>query len=272
MLLQIRDLTVEFATAGQWVRAVDGVSLALEVGQTLGLVGESGSGKTTLGLALARLLQEPPALIRAGRVLFEGQDVLQMPRASLERLRGRRITYVFQEPSTSLNPVLTIGQQLVEMLERHTDRRGAAARQRAMELLEDVGLPAAKERLPAYPHELSGGMKQRVMIAMAIASHPSLVVADEPTTALDVTIERQIVQLLRRLVAQLGLSLLIISHNIRLVEQLAGRIAVMRQGRIVEEGETGRVLSAPQHAYTRQLLAAEPRIPSPAGDETQRSG
>ncbi len=260
MLLDIRDLTVEFETSQQPVRAVDGVSLAIDQGEVVGVVGESGSGKTTLGLAITRLVPEPPAVIRAGQILFEGQDLLQVDRRQLFRVRGGQVAYIFQEPSTSLNPVMTIGRQLIEMLELHTDVGGPAAHRRAVELLSHVGLPAAAERLMSYPHELSGGMKQRVMIAMAIASQPKLLVADEPTTALDVTLERQIVLLLKRLQRELGLSLLMISHSIHLVKQLADRMAVMWQGQVVEEGPTPQVLAHPHHDYTKRLLAAQPRV------------
>ena len=260
MLLEIRDLTVEFETSQQPVRAVDGVSLAIDQGEVVGVVGESGSGKTTLGLAITRLVPEPPAVIRTGQVLFDGQDLLQVDRRQLFRVRGGQVAYIFQEPSTSLNPVMTIGRQLIEMLELHTDVGGPAARRRAVELLSHVGLPAAEERLTSYPHELSGGMKQRVMIAMAIASGPKLLVADEPTTALDVTLERQIVMLLKRLQRELGLSLLIISHSIHLVKQLADRLVVMWQGKVVEEGPTPQVLAHPRHDYTKRLLAAQPRV------------
>jgi len=265
MLLEIRNLTVEFETTRQRVRAVDGVSLSIGEGQVVGLVGESGSGKTTLGLTITRLVPQPPAAIRCGEVRFEGNDLLRVSPDELFLVRGGRIAYIFQEPSTSLNPVMTIGRQLVEMVELHTQHRGAAARQDAVELLGRVGLPAPAQRLASYPHELSGGMKQRVMIAMAIASKPSLIVADEPTTALDVTLERQIIALLKRLQRELGLSVLVISHSIHLVKQLADRLAVMWQGRIVEEGPTAQILSQPSHDYTKRLLAAQPKVPMSSG-------
>jgi ABC-type glutathione transport system ATPase component len=259
-LLDVQHLTVEFAMSSQHVRAVDDVSLSMAAGEVLGVLGESGSGKTTLGLALTRLLPEAAA-VRGGRVLVGGQDVLTMSPPQLQRVRGGTIAYVFQEPSTSLNPVMTIGAQLVEMVEWHTPLRQAAARRRAIELLTQVGLTAPQERLSSYPHELSGGMKQRVMIAMAIAARPKLIVADEPTTALDVTIERQIIALLKRLQTELGLSVLIISHNIHLISRLADRIAVMWRGRVVEQGPTAQVLASPQHDYTKQLMIELPRIP-----------
>jgi len=260
MLLEIRRLTVEFQTAGEHVRAVDEVSLDIGQGEVVGLVGESGSGKTTLGLAITRLVPEPPARILQGEVQFDGEDLLRVPRHELYQVRGGRIAYVFQEPSTSLNPVMTVGRQLVEMIDLHTTSRKAAARTRAIELLGHVGIPAPEERMTSYPHELSGGMKQRVMIAMAIASRPRLLVADEPTTALDVTLERQIVALLKRLQQELRLSILVISHSIHLVKQLADRIAVMKEGRLVEQGSTGQVLTQPRHEYTQHLLAAQPKV------------
>lgn len=260
MLLAIEHLTVEYGTGLHQVRAVDDASLTIDSGQILGLVGESGSGKTTLGLAITRLLPRPSARIVSGAVQFQGRNLLALSEPELCRVRGGHVAYIFQEPSTSLNPVMTVGEQLIEMLSLHTPLRGLAARARAEELCKQVGIPAAVQRLHNYPHELSGGMKQRIMIAMAIAAGPKLLVADEPTTALDVTLERQIVLLLKRLQRELGLSLLVISHSIPLVSQLAGRLAVMWQGRIVEEGPVQQVLSAPVHDYTRRLLAAQPML------------
>ena len=262
MLLEIRDLTIDFVSADRSTRAVDGCSLQLEAGQTVGIVGESGSGKTTLGLAITRLLPQPPAVIRNGSVRFGDRDLLQLAEPELRRVRGRDITYVFQEPSTALNPVMTIGRQLIEVLELHSNLHGEPARARTVELLTTVGIPSPAERLSSFPHELSGGMKQRVMIAMAVAAKPKLLIADEPTTALDVTLERQIVLLLKRLQAELGLSLLMISHNIHLVRRMADTMVVMWQGRIVESGPTERILKSPAHPYTRQLLDAQPRIPA----------
>ena len=260
MLLDIHQLTVEFDTGDRPVRPVDGVSLAIDKGETVGVVGESGSGKTTLGLAVTRLLPEPPARIPSGAIWLGGHDLLHVSHDALCRVRGGQIGYVFQEPSTSLNPVMTVGRQLIETLEWHGAASGPAARRRAAELLGLVGVPAPTERLAGYPHELSGGMKQRVMIAMAIASRPQLLIADEPTTALDVTLERQIVALLQRLQRELGLSVVVISHDIHLVKRLSQRIVVMWQGRIVEDGPVDTVLHQPQHDYTRRLLAAQPKI------------
>ena len=260
MLLEIKNLTIDFETGETPVRAVHDVSLAIDAGEVVGLVGESGSGKTTLGLAVTRLVPEPPAVVRGGQILLEGKDLLRVPQNELYRIRGGTISYVFQEPSTSLNPVMTVGAQLLETIALHTPQRGAAAAARAIELLKLVSIPAPQERLRSYPHELSGGMKQRVMIAMAIASGPKLLIADEPTTALDVTLERQIVALLQRLQRELHLSILVISHSIHLVKRLANRIAVMQGGRLVEVGPVSQVLARPQHDYTRHLLAAQPKV------------
>lgn len=260
MLLEIKHLTIEFETGEKPVRAVDDVSLSIEAGETVGLVGESGSGKTTLGLAITRLVPEPPAVVHGGEIRFGGHDLLRARREELYRIRGGQIAYIFQEPSTSLNPVMTVGEQLIEMLELHTPHRGSTAAGEAASLLKQVGIPAPETRLKSYPHELSGGMKQRVMIAMAIASKPKLLIADEPTTALDVTLERQIIALLQRLQRELNLSVLVISHNIHLVKQLSGRIAVMQHGKLVEVGATEQVLKSPRHEYTQHLLAAQPRV------------
>ena len=260
MLLEIKNLTIEFETGEKPVRAVDDVSLSIAPGEVVGLVGESGSGKTTLGLAITRLMPEPPAIIRAGSVRFGGQDLLRVARDRLYQVRGGQIAYIFQEPSTSLNPVMTVGAQLIEAIELHTLHRGDAAHAHALELLALVGIPAPAERLRSYPHELSGGMKQRVMIAQAVASRPQLLIADEPTTALDVTLERQIVKLLQRLQRELSLSILVISHNIHLVTQLANRMAVMWQGKLVEVGATSDILARPRHEYTQHLLAAQPTV------------
>ncbi|MBI3324470.1 MAG: ABC transporter ATP-binding protein [Candidatus Omnitrophica bacterium] len=265
MLLEIENLTVEFETRTQRVRAVDGVSLTIEPGRTVGLVGESGSGKTTLGLAITRLLPMPPAAVRSGAIRVLGRELLSLPESELRRVRGGVVSYVFQEPSTSLNPVMTIGAQLVEALELHTPLRGSRARERAVEWLARVGIPAPAERLASYPHELSGGMKQRVMIAMAVACGPRLLVADEPTTALDVTLERQIVVLLNGLQAELGLSLLVISHSIPLVRQLAQDVAVMWRGKIVERGSTEAIIARARHEYTQRLIAAVPKVPGFSG-------
>jgi len=254
-LLSVEDLTVVYRPDdGPPVVAVDRVSLTVERGEVVAVVGESGCGKSTLALAITRLVP-PPGEIQRGRIVFDGQDVRTFSTAQLCALRGRRIGYVFQDPATSLNPVLTIGRQVKEALPQPVSSRRALDAQ-AVALLSQVGIPSAAERLSSYPHELSGGMQQRVMIAMAIASNPALLIADEPTTALDVTIQVQILQLLKKLQAQLGLSILLISHDLLVVERLCHRVAVMSKGALVEVGSVADVLAHPTHSVTQQLLAA----------------
>ncbi len=252
-LLEAQDLCVDYLHEGRRVRAVDQVSFAIEAGEVLALVGESGSGKSSIALALGRLL--PPSAIITGRVAIDGRDVLALPAEAVRRLRGKTIAYVFQEPATSLNPVLTIGEQLMETLALHQQQDGAAAREAAIDWLTRVGFRAPAERLAAYPHELSGGMQQRAMLAMALAAGPSLLVADEPTTALDVTVQVQILRLLRDLQRTLGLAVLLISHDLMVVERLAHRVGILSAGRLVELGPVAQVLSAPRHDATKALLA-----------------
>jgi len=253
-LLAIRGLTVDYLGEGGAVRAVDGVDLDLAAGETLALVGESGSGKSTVALAPLGLL---PADARiAGSIRLAGAELLGLPEAALRPIRGGRIGMVFQEPMTSLNPVLTVGEQVREVLEAHGIACGRAAQGRVVELLAEVGIADPAARAGAYPHELSGGMRQRAMIAMALAAGPELLVADEPTTALDVTVQAQILDLFRRLRDRRGMALLLVTHDLGVVAELADRVAVMRDGRVVETGPTRRVLDAPRHAYTRELLAA----------------
>ena len=260
-LLSIEELTVIYHQASApVVTAVDRVSLSIDAADVVAVVGESGCGKSSLALAVTKLIQ-PPGEITGGRVMFDGEDVLRASEETLRKVRGCGIGYVFQDPSTSLNPVLTIGWQLREAIELHTPHRGAAADVIAVGSLERVGIPSPRERLHAYPHELSGGQQQRVMLAMAIAAHPRLLIADEPTTALDVTVQVQILQLLRRLVQELRLSILLISHDLTVVERLATRLAVMDAGRIVEAGPTAEVLARPSHPMTKSLIAARPSLP-----------
>jgi len=260
-LLEVRHLSVNYHTDGSSQRAVEDVSLTVPAGGTVGLVGESGCGKTTVALAVTKLLPMPPAEIQQGEILFDGRDVLRASERELQAVRGGAIGYVFQEPATSLNPVFTAGFQLLEAIHLHTPHRGAAARDYAVALLQQVGIPDAPQRLAMYPHELSGGMKQRVMLAMAIAARPKLLIADEPTTALDVTVQVQILQLLKRLQAELSLSILFISHDWHLVESLADEVGVMQAGRLVESGPRNQVLRHPQHPYTRHLLDSVPVLP-----------
>ena len=271
-LLEVDDLKVHFMTGGPpasrhggkaWrasppARAVDGVSLEIGRGETVALVGESGCGKSVTALALARLAPSPPAVIAGGSIRFEGQDVLAMSDADLRRLRGARIAYVFQEPGASLNPVFRVGWQIAEALRLH--RQGTSDGEEVIRLLGLVGMSDPERARRAYPHELSGGMQQRVMIAMALACRPALLVADEPTTALDVTIQAQIMNLLVSLQNELGMAMLLITHNLGLAAGAAGRVYVMYAGRIVETGPTRQVLLNPRHPYTRGLLAAVPSL------------
>ena len=257
-LLEVDGLTTHFATDDGVVKAVDGVSLSLEKGEILGLVGESGSGKSVLGLSILRLL--PTSASHTGRVRFEGQDLLTLPEKSLRRLRGDRIAMVFQDPMTSLNPFLTIERQLTEVLETHRNLSRKEARRSAHAMLERVELPDPGTRLDQYPHELSGGMRQRVMIAMALLCEPSLLIADEPTTALDVTVQAQILDMLRDLAKRSGTSIILVTHDLGVVAGLADRVAVMYAGRLVEEAPTDALFASPGHPYTRGLLACLPRL------------
>ena len=264
-LLEIRDLTTTFATAaGPEARAVDGVSLELERGELLALVGESGCGKTTLALSLLRLIPQPPGRIDpAARIAFDGADVLRLEGEALRRVRGGGIACVFQEPGASLNPVLTVGAQIAETVRAHGTLGRGVARVRARALLATVGLSDPERRLDQYPHELSGGMQQRVMIAMALGGGPRVLIADEPTTALDVTIQAQILDLLTELKRRLGLGILLITHDLGVAASAADRIAVMYAGRIVETGPARELLAHPAHPYTAALLAAVPRLDRP---------
>jgi ABC-type dipeptide/oligopeptide/nickel transport system ATPase component len=255
-LLEVQHLSVTFDTAGGQVVAVDDVSFSIARGETLGLVGESGSGKSVTAFSILRLLQ-PPGRIAGGRVLFEGRDLLALPEREMRAVRGAGISLIFQEPMTALNPVMTIGAQIAEALTVHGKGR-AEARARAIELLEAVRIPDASRRVRDYPHQLSGGMRQRVMIAIALACHPPLVMADEPTTALDVTIQAQVLDLLRELKARYNLALLLITHDFGVIAEMADRVAVMYKGRLVEEGPVRQILRQPSHEYTRTLLAAVP--------------
>ncbi|WP_442753937.1 ABC transporter ATP-binding protein [Methylocystis sp. JAN1] len=256
-LLDIRDLSVSFLQGKRETKAVDGVSFSVERGKTLALVGESGSGKSISALSIVRLL--PPGAMATGQALFAGKDMLRISEGELRAVRGARITMVFQEPMTSLNPLHTIEQQIAEILELHGMRGRDAMRKRVIELLAEVGIPNPEARLGAYPHQLSGGQRQRVMIAMALANKPDLLIADEPTTALDVTVQAQIIALLERLQQTYGMAILFITHDLNLVRRFADRVCVMQKGRIVESGDVQAVFTAPSHPYTRTLLTAEPK-------------
>ena len=264
-LIEIRDLAVEFASGKQRQRVVSNVSFDIRRGETLALVGESGSGKSVTAHSILRLLPYPAASHPSGSIRYAGQDLLNISEAKLRKIRGNRIAMVFQEPMTALNPLHTIERQISEILQLHKGLRGAAARSRVLELLELVGIPDPAKRLKAYPHELSGGQRQRVMIAMALANEPELLIADEPTTALDVTVQLKILELLQELQARLGMALLLISHDLNLVRRIAQRVCVMQRGEIVEQAECETLFSAPQHPYTRELLGAEPSG-DPAGN------
>jgi microcin C transport system ATP-binding protein len=264
-LLEISDLSVGFGPAGQETLAVDGVSLSLSRGKTLGLVGESGSGKSVTALSIVRLLA-PGAKILGGSIRFQGQELTTADEDAMRNLRGARITMVFQEPMTSLNPLHRIEKQIGEILAIHGMGSAEKRRARVLELLREVGLQNAESRMDAYPHELSGGQRQRVMIAMALANRPDLLIADEPTTALDVTIQAQILDLLRGIQARYGMAILFITHDLGIVRRMADEVAVMRNGRIVETGPTARLFAEPKHEYTRMLLAAEPKGAAPLAD------
>jgi oligopeptide/dipeptide ABC transporter ATP-binding protein len=262
-LLEVRNLTTQFATRAGVVRAVDGVSWDVGEGETVALVGESGCGKSVSALSIMRLVAEPAGRIVGGEILFQGRNLLALSEEEMRRVRGRQIAMVFQEPMTSLNPVLTVGRQLTEGLEIHLGLTVAAARQRAVELLALVGIPDPERRLPQYPHQFSGGMRQRMMIAMALACNPSLVLADEPTTALDVTIQAQILELMKDLSRRLRVAMLIITHNLGVVARYADRVNVMYAGRIIERGTARELYAHPRHPYTLGLLRSVPRLDEP---------
>jgi oligopeptide/dipeptide ABC transporter ATP-binding protein len=262
-LLEVRGLHTEFRTGAGLVRAVDGISYTVEQGETVAIVGESGSGKSVEALSILRLIPDPPGLITAGEILFDGRDLRKVSEAEMREIRGRDIGMVFQEPMTSLNPVLTIGRQITETLEQHQGADPAAAEKRALELLELVGIADAPRRLRQYPHQLSGGMRQRVMIAIALACSPKLIIADEPTTALDVTIQAQILELMKSLSTRLNVALIVITHNLGIVARYANRVNVMYAGRIVETGSADAIYHSPRHPYTIALLKSVPRLDQP---------
>jgi oligopeptide transport system ATP-binding protein len=263
-LLEVKDLKTQFHTREGLVYAVNGISYQLDQGETLGIVGESGCGKSVGVLSLLRLIPEPPGKIADGQALFQGRDLLKMSPEEIRHVRGAQIAMVFQDPMTSLNPVLTIGRQLTEALELHMDMDKQQARDRAAELLGMVGIPQPADRLNDYPHQFSGGMRQRVMIAMALSCTPQLLIADEPTTALDVTIQAQIIELVKRLRDELGMAIIWITHDLGIVAGLAKRVIVMYAGFIIEEAQVKDLYSDPRHPYTLGLLGSLPRV-----DETQ---
>ncbi len=259
-LLRVRDLAVEFRSGSATIRAIDGVSFDLAQGETLGIVGESGCGKSVTSLSIMRLVQSPPGRMANGEILFEGSDLLGKSEAQMRRIRGAKISMIFQEPMTSLNPVHSVGDQIVEVIRLHETLSRQAARARALDMLKLVRIPDPERRLDEYPHQMSGGMRQRVMIAMALACNPQILIADEPTTALDVTIQAQILWLLRDLRARTGASIILITHDLGVIAELAQRVIVMYAGRIVEEASVAQIFDDPQHPYTIGLLGSIPKL------------
>ena len=269
-LLSVRDLSVAFTQGGRTTTAVDHISFDIAKGETVALVGESGSGKSVTALSVLKLLPYPPASHPSGQILFEGTDLLARSERELRGVRGNRVTMIFQEPMTSLNPLHTIDRQVGEVLKLHQGMTEAQARVRTLELLAEVGIRDPEKRFGAYPHQLSGGQRQRVMIAMALANEPELLIADEPTTALDVTVQAQILQLLDGLKRRKAMSLLFITHDLGIVRKIADRVCVMNKGKIVETGPTTEIFDNPQHDYTKHLLAAEPKGKPPVSDQNAR--
>ncbi|MPT37082.1 MAG: ABC transporter ATP-binding protein [Achromobacter sp.] len=270
-LLEVRNLRVEFPTRRGTLRALDDVSFSIQAGEVLGVVGESGAGKSLTGASIIGLL-EPPGRIAAGEILLDGRRIDNLPDEQMRRVRGREIGAVFQDPLTSLNPLYTVGRQLAETIVTHLDMSWSQARNRAVELLASTGIPAARERIDHYPHQFSGGMRQRVVIALALAAEPRLVVADEPTTALDVSIQAQIIELLKRLCRENGTAVMLITHDMGVIAETADRVAVMYAGRIVESGPVEQVLEAPRHPYTKGLLDSMPGATQPGARLHQING
>ncbi len=265
-LLEVKGLRTEFRTGGSSFAAVDGISFSLAPGETLGIVGESGCGKSVTSLSIMRLVPNPPGKITAGEIRLEGRNLLDLPEGDMRAVRGDDIAMIFQEPMTSLNPVQTVGDQIIEAVQLHRSLNASEARARALEMLRLVKIPSPETRLDEYPHQLSGGMRQRVMIAMALACDPKLLIADEPTTALDVTIQAQILDLLRDLRERTGAAIMLITHDLGVVAEIAHRVIVMYAGRIVEEAPVDLLFADPQHPYTLGLLGSIPRLGSD-GDE-----
>jgi oligopeptide/dipeptide ABC transporter ATP-binding protein len=259
-LLTVSDLRTYFYTSAGVARAVDGVSFSIASGETLGIVGESGCGKSVTALSILRLIQQPGRIEPGSTINFEGQELLQLDDAGIRRIRGNRIAMIFQEPMTALNPVFSVGDQIAEVVRVHANAPRRAAWDRAVEMLTTVGIPAPAERARQYPHQLSGGMRQRVLIAMALVMHPALVIADEPTTALDVTIQAQILELLADLQQRLGTSIAMITHDLGVIAEVASRVVVMYGGEVVEEARVETLFSEPHHPYTEGLLHAMPRV------------
>ncbi len=270
-LLDVETLSVEFPTRRGVLKALDHISFAIAAGEVLGVVGESGAGKSLTGAAIIGLL-ERPGLISGGRILFEGKRIDDLPQEEMRRIRGRRIGAIFQDPLTTLDPLYTVGRQLAETMRIHLGISGAEARRRAVDWLAQVGIPAPEERINAYPHEFSGGMRQRVVIALALCAEPRFVIADEPTTALDVSIQAQIIALLKRLAREHGTSVMLITHDMGVIAETADRVAVMYAGRIVELGPVAHVIRHPAHPYTEGLMASIPTLEEKRGRLTQIEG
>ena len=262
-LLEVKDLQTHFFTMDGVVKAVDGVSYDLEEGETLGLVGESGCGKSVSALSLMRLIPDPPGKIVNGEVMLDGEDILKIDMDEMRNIRGAKMSMVFQEPMTSLNPVLTIERQLTETLQLHKGMGKVEARREGVDLLSRVGIPDPEQRIKQYPHQFSGGMRQRVMIAMALSCNPRLIIADEPTTALDVTIQAQILELMKSLTTEFGVALIVITHNLGVVARYADRVNIMYAGRIIERGSAKEIYANPRHPYTVGLLRSVPRLDLP---------
>jgi len=264
-LLEVKNLTTQFFTTSGVVQAVDNVSFDIDEGETVAVVGESGCGKSVSALSILRLIPWPPGKIASGSIHFGGKDLLALSDEEIRKIRGREISMVFQEPMTSLNPVLSIGLQLTETMEHHLGISNKEAHQKAVELLGMVGISEPERRLSQYPHHLSGGMRQRVMIALALSCEPKLIIADEPTTALDVTIQAQILELMKNLTKQMGVALIVITHNLGVVARYADRVNVMYAGKLVEMGQAREIYHDPHHPYTLGLLASVPRMDQPRG-------
>jgi peptide/nickel transport system ATP-binding protein len=259
-LLEIRNLVTEFRSGGNVVRAVDNVSFSVARGETLGIVGESGCGKSVTSLSIMRLLPSPPGRVAAGEIRFDGRDILPLPEGAMRKIRGNDIAMIFQEPMTSLNPVHTVGEQIIETIQLHRTMSRTEARSRALDMLRLVRIPSPETRIDDYPHQLSGGMRQRVMIAMALACDPKILIADEPTTALDVTIQAQILDLMRDLRTRTGAAIVLITHDLGVVAELAHRVLVMYAGSVVEEAPVEALFGDPQHPYTLGLLGSIPKL------------
>ena len=262
-ILEVRHLSTYFLTGEQPVRAVDDLSYTVKRGEFAAIIGESGSGKTVSALSLLRLIPYPPGLIVGGEVLFNGEDLMKYTDAQMQRLRGKKISMIFQEPSAALNPVMTVGDQIGEAIRRHEGLDKKQTRQRVLELLELVGIPGPEKRIDQYPHELSGGMQQRVMIAMAMSCRPEILIADEPTTALDVTVQAQVLEQLDQIRKKTGTTMIIITHNLGIVARYADSVKIMYGGKLVEQGSTRDVFKDPRHPYTQGLIQAVPRLDKP---------